>query len=232
MNLGQIRSRVKRQLPQATGESIDDPTINFEINHSVDEINLIAQCYKSTFTFQTVANQQQYSLSTVCPGYLGIDKTGVWFFDDNGDSKYLYTKTKRWLDLNIINWRDQGSTSVPTWVWTEEDVLGFQPAPSGVNDVTVDGLVISTPMDNDNNYPWWNQTNEFTTLRCFDNAICAYAVWKLAPAVMDKEGRNYYEELFYKEVKKASIQVKRKWNMTSDLDYYIRPDISGGFLPS
>ena len=232
MNLGQFRARVKRQLPQATGETIDDSIINFELNHGVDDINLIAQCYKNTWSFQTIANQQSYSLSEVCEGYLTIWKSGAWFFDDNNDSHYLYSKTKRWLDLYIRNWRDQGSTDVPTWVCIEEDRILFQPAPSGVNTVTVDGIKVATPMSNDSNYPWWDKTTELTALRAFDNAIVSYAVWKLAPAVFDKEGRNYYEELFYREVKKASSQVKRKWNMTTDYDYYIRPDISGGMLPS
>lgn len=236
MNLGQLRNRVKRQIPQATGDSINDGTINDELNHGVDEVNLMIMAYKTFKDIQNVPNQQVYSLSTICPGYLSMSKSGVWWFDQNGKSKRVYSKTIRWLDNFLQNWRDQAPGIIPTWYWHENDDLGFQPAvslagSSSANFFRVHYLVEASPMTQDANYPWWNRSNELSALRAADNAIVAYAVWKLSPAVLDKEGRNYYETQFEKECKKASAVIKRQWDLTSSPEYYIVPDVAQGFLP-
>jgi hypothetical protein len=230
MNLGQMILRVKRQLPSSV--NFDDATITLELNHGVDEANLIAQCYKKTWSCSSIAEKGEYSISSLCPGYLSIWKSGVWWFDENGKSKYLYPKTKRWLDTFIRNWRDASSALNPTWYAIENDTLIFYPKPSAINTFTIDGITEATPMDNADNYPWTNGKTEFSALRAFDNAIISYAVWMLAPAVLDKEGRNAYEEQFLKQMKKASAQVKRRWDMTSSYEYPDRQNIPGsGFLP-
>lgn len=234
MLLGDMITRIQRTLPQATGETIDQTKIIFELNHGCDEVNLLAKCYKSVLTYSlpSVSVPTEFSLSSIFPGYLGIDKTGIWFFDVNGFSHYLYPKTKRWLDQYIRNWRDNKGGTTPTWYYIRNDALAFYPFVniSGTS-ITVDAIVKASPMTNTSNYPWSNQTTELTTLRCFDNAIIAYATWRLAPAVFDKEGRNYYETEFEKEVKKAISQVHDRSDMTSDYDYYMRPDVATGFLP-
>lgn len=234
MNLGDMILRVQRTMPQATGETIDTTKITFELNHGCDEINLLAKCFKGVLSYNlpAVTIPTEFSLYTIFPGYLGLDKVGVWFFDTNGKSHYLYPKTKRWLDQYIRNWRDNSGGSVPTWYYIRNDALGFYPfVNTNGNSITIDALIKSTPMTNNSNYPWLNQATELTTLRCFDNAIIAYATWRLAPAIFDKEGRNYYEEQFNKEVKKSIMQVHDRPDMTSDYDYYMRADISTGFLP-
>lgn len=237
MNLGELRQRVVLQLPQATGETLNPATINLVINQSCDRINLIAQAYKTFASVANVPSQQIFSLSTICPGYLTMSKSGVWWFTTAGTSMRMWPKTRRWLDNFIINWRDQAPVVAnPTWYWHDGDELGFQPASTQLStnankDFRVHYLLASTPMGGDNYYPWWNKITEMTALKAFDDAIIAYAVWKLSPALMDKEGRNYYEVQFKNEVKLASTQVKRQWDLTSDYDYYIRPDVASGFLP-
>jgi hypothetical protein len=160
---------------------------------------------------------------------MGITKSGVWFFDSAGKSKYLFPKTRRWLDLYIRNWRDQGSGD-PNWYSIEGDELLLFYTPDAARTVRVHHLKKSTPMDNLDNYPWWNRPTELTALRFYDNAIIAYAIWMLSPALMDKENRNYYEQQFYAKVKMANSQCKRHPDMTTDYDYFIRPDI-GALLP-
>lgn len=231
MNLGELRARVRNNLPQATSVTILDSSINAEINRGVDQVNLTAECYRTDYPCNTVAGIGSYSLSTICPGYLNIWKSGIWFFDSDGKSRRIWPKTKRWLDNMLINWRDASPVAVPTWVAIELDTLIFQPAPSGINKFTVDAVQIASPMTNDGNYPWWNKSTELTELRCMDEAIAAFATWKFAPAVFDNEGRNYYEQQFKARTQEGLARVRRRWDMTSDYDYYIRPDIQSGFLP-
>lgn len=237
MMLSEMIIRVRQQIP-ASGSTGDmqDVTIQNVLNQGVVKVNLSARCYKAEVKVSNVPGQQTYSLSAICPGFLSMEKSGVWWFDANGFSQLMWPKTKRWLDNFLVNWRDQDPTTVPTWYWHDGDELGFQPAStqqsSNANkDFRIQYLLRPTPMGGNNNYPWTNGTTELTALACFDDAIIAYAVSKLAPAVMDKEGRNYYDEQFKSELKIGMAQVKRQLDMTTNFDYYIRPDISSGFLP-
>ena len=236
MTLQDMLNRITRTLPQAASGTIQTPSIISELNHGIDEINLIARCWKKTLSFSLPASTAwtEFSLSQAFPNYLGIDKTGLWFFDQQGSSHYIYAKTKRWLDIYIRNWRDNQGVSVPTWSYIRGDLFAFYPYVnvSGCV-VSADCLVSATPMTNPSNYPWTNGATQVTALRMFDNAICSYAIWKLAPAVFDKEGRNTYEQEFMADVKVATAQFNNREDMTSDIDYYLRPDIvgGGGFLP-
>lgn len=234
MNLGQFIARVQRQIPQVTGSTVDQTQIIFELNHACDEINLLAKVLVGTVSANLPASSKytEFSLSAMFPSYLGIDKTGIWFFDPSGVSHYVYSKTKRWLDINIRNWRDSQGSTIPQWVYIRNDIFALYPfvnVPGNI--VTVDCLLKAQPMTANSNYPWTNGTTEMTTLRAFDNAIVAYAIWKLAPAVVDKEGRNYFETQFYKEVKKGMIQVHDRSDLVSDVDYIMDIGFTGEFLP-
>lgn len=235
--------RVRQQIPSLGGTGdVPDSTIQAALNQGVVKVNLITQCYQSVIkvvnTPAVAGTPQQYSLSQICPGYLGMRKSGVWWFQTDGSSQIMYPVTRRWLDLYVPNWRDQSPVSSnPTWYWHEGDQLGFYPgstqqSSNAAKDFWVYFLLFPTPMDNPNNYPWTNQATEFTALNCMDDAIIAYAVSKLAPAVMDKEGRNYYDLQFKQECQYGAAQVRRNPDMTSSYQYYIDiGPVGGTFLP-
>lgn len=242
MNLAAMITRVRQQVP-TLGSSSDtlDATIQNTLNQGVVKVNLITQCYQ---TYVKVANvpavagtPSQYSLSLICPGFLSMADSGVWWFDTDGSSQIIYPKTRRWLDLSVPNWRDQSPVSDnPTWYWHEGDQLGFNPgstqqSSNAALDFWVYYMLMPTPMGGPNNFPWTNGITEFTALTCMDDAIIAYAVSKLAPAVMDKEGRNYYDTQFKQECQYGASQFRRKPDMTSGYDYYIDIGSMGGFLP-
>lgn len=231
MNLGQMRTRVYNTLPQATSSTILPSTINGELNNGMNKVAEITECFRGTAICSTQTGIGQYSLSALIPGYINIWKPGVWFFDTNGKSRKLWPKTKKWLDNFLINWRDSAAVAVPTWVVIDGDALIFQPATSGVNQFSVDCNKYGSPMTQDTNFPWNNSIAELTALRAMDDAIIAYAIWRLAPAVFDDEGRNNYEKEFEIQCKTGMSILRRRWDMTSDYDYYLRPDIQSGFLP-
>lgn len=244
MTLSQLITRARQKLTQA-GNTTDmgDQTLTDVLNHGVDEVNLIVQCYKTTINVENVPAEdltpQIYSLSSICPGFLSMAKSGVVWFNTSGQSMapVPFPITRRWLDNNIPNWRNADVVAAnPAWYWHEGDDLGFYPGSTQqsthVNkDFAVHILVKSTPMTNGSNYPWTNGTSELTALRAADNAIVAYAVRELAPATKDMEARNYFDKVFKEECQKAAMQIKRQVDLTSAPTFYIRPDVSTGFLP-
>lgn len=243
MNLGQMTIRVRQQIPSSGGVGdMQDITIQNALNQGVVKVNLITQCYQ---TYVKVANTpavagtpSQFSLSSICPGFLSMMDSGVWWFQTNGSSQIMYQVTRRWLDLYVPNWRDQSPVSSnPTWYWHEGDQLGFYPGSTQQStnanlDFWVYYLLFPTPMGGPNNYPWTNGLTEFTSLNCMDDAIIAYAVSKLAPAVMDKEGRNYYDQQFKAECQTGASQVRRKPDLVTTYNYGIHINHMGGFLPN
>ncbi len=243
MTLGEMITRVRQQIPQSGGVGdMADLTIQNALNQGVVKVNLITQCYQTVVQVANVPAvagiPQQYSLSQICPGYLSMMDSGVWWFQTDGSSQIMYPVTRRWLDLYVPNWRDQSPVSAnPTWYWHDGDQLGFYPASTQQStapqkDFWIYYLLNPTPMGGPNNYPWTNGITEFTSLTCMDDAIIAYAVSKLAPAVMDKEGRNYYDQQFKAECQSGSAQVKRQGDMTSSYQYYINIGPMGqGYLP-
>jgi len=220
MNLGMMTNRVRRQLPSATVESVSDQSIWDELNLGVDECNRYTQVYKGYTEFSSVANQQIYALSTYVPKYLGITKGGCWYLVGTS-LKELFPKTIRWMDLNIRNWRDL-SAAEPQWYWAEGDDLGLYPKPSTASTLRIYHLKKSIPMDNANNYPWENTTTEITALQAMDNAIIAHAKWKLSTAV-GKEQDTFYAE-FIREIQKAQTQIRRRPDIASHWDNFIRID--------
>lgn len=243
MTLGEMIIRCRQQIPQSgsTGD-MADLTIQNALNQGVVKVNLITQCYQTVAKVANVpavqGTPQQFSLSSICPGFLSIMNSGVWWYQTDGISQIMYPVTRRWLDLYIPNWRDQAPVADnPTWYWHDGDQLGFMPGSTQQStnanlDFWVYYLLFPTPMGGPNNYPWNNATTELTAMRCMDDAIIAYAVSKLAPAVMDKEGRNYYDLQFKQECQAASAQLKRQPDLATTYGYYIDIGPTGGFLPN
>ena len=222
MKLSEMIYRTRRRLPSATIESVSDQEIIGELNRGVDECNRLAQCYLGYTEFPSVIGKQIYSLSGDVPRYLAISKDGCWF-KATTSFKELFPKTIRWLDLFIRNWRDLGNAE-PQWYWVQGNDLGLYPKPNVVGTLRVYHLKNSIPMDNLNNYPWENTTNEITALQGFDDAIVAYACWKIAPAVGQTGLENPYYAEFVREVHKGQTQTRRRPDISSHWDNYIRLD--------
>lgn len=242
MNLGQMTTRVRQQIPASGGSGdMADTTIQAALNQGVVKINLITQCYQTYVKVQNIpavaGTPQMYSLSSICPGFLTMMDSGVWWFQTDGSSQIMYARTRRWLDLYVPNWRDQSPVSSnPTWYWHDGDNLGFYPgstqqSTNAALDFWVYYLLKPTDMGGPDNYPWTNASTELTALTCMDDAIIAYAVSKLAPAVMDKEGRNYYDLQFRQECQLGAAQLKRQPDLTTAYGYFIDIGPVGGFLP-
>ena len=223
MTLGELVLRVRRQLPAATVESIPDSTIWGELNIGVNYVNRKAQVYQGYTEFSFVLEQQIYSISDIAPNYLGIVKSGIWWKDDSDTFKYRIATTRRWLDSKIPNWRD-ASSGVPFWYWIDGDELGFYVKPSTAWTCRIYHLMKAVSMDNANNYPWKNTTTEVTSLQPLDDAIVSYAIWKLSAAVGKDSNATPEEALFLREIQKGMQEIRRRKDLTSDVDAFMRMD--------
>lgn len=223
MICGDMVKRVRSQLPPATIESVAESDIIRELNTGINAVNMLTKVYRGYTEFMTVAGQQIYNLSSVAPLCLKIWKPGVWWYNTNGSSKYLFRKTMSWLDISIRNWRDSAAGD-PNWYWQESDDLGLYTKPATANTVRIYHLSKGTAMDSLDNYPWKNSTTEVVVFQPLDDAIIAYAKWKFAPAVGKEaiEDPRYME--FIRECRKGKAQINARPDMLADIDYYPRID--------
>lgn len=239
MNQGDARTFVYSQLPQATQTTVTSTFINNMLREGCDKVNERSRFFWKTLSYSipgnTPASSQapiEFSLSTIFPGYLGMKKVGFWFYDQYGYSQWMLPKTKKYLDIYFRNWRDNQGSSVPRWMYTEDDTLGLYPYVNVAGTyITADCLIKAPLPSTDSNYYWSNSSQEITTFTPLDNAIKAYAVWKCSPAVFDKEGRNYNQQYFEQEVKMGMVAIKNNAMMTSDYEYYMNIGVNRGFLP-
>lgn len=223
MNCGQLITRVRRQLPAATAESVTEDDIRLELNIAVDKCNVMTSIYRTYTDITLTANKQVYSLSQDIPSFLGIEKSGVWYYNTSSSWKYLFPKSRRWLDLYIRNWRDLAGGE-PNWYWIYVDELGFYPKPSAAQVARVHHLKKSTPMDNNNNYPWFNLSTGSGVFEAFDDALVAYAVWALSSAVGKEANKSPEWANFIYQLRLAERLVKKSPDLMSDYDYYTRID--------
>ena len=223
MKLSQLISRVRRQIPNATIDSVPNEDITTELNVGVDKCNILTRVYRGSKDITLVAEQQVYSLSEEIPDFLGMEKSGVWYYTSSSAWKYLFAKTRRWMDLYFRTWRD-ASSGEPNWYWIYVDELGFYPKPSTATTARVHYVKKSTPMDNLDNYPWFNNTTGSGVFTAFDDAIVAYACWALTTSIGKEANKETLWNEFLKQTDLARMQVKASPHLTSDYDFYMRID--------
>jgi hypothetical protein len=151
-------------------------------------------------------------------------KEGVYFKNSSGDWTEIFPKTRAWLDQINPNWLNDTSVAVPKWYWVEGDELGFHQKPSTA--YTLGGRVYhlkkATPMDNGDKYPWTNTTSEITAFIPLDDAIIAYAKWRLAPALGQVTEQDLTYREFIAECSKGAKKVNRRPDLMIDRGFAMR----------
>lgn len=224
MKQSQFLNRLKLQIPNIKETGYTDSQLVELINEGVDQVNLLAKVYQTFTDFDVVADQQIYELSTIAPTFLGAVKKRAYLLDDNSEWQPILPKTKDWIENKYRQWLNAESVSLPNWYWIEGDELGFYPPP----DIAVtDGgrlfhLKKSTPMSSDDHYPWTGSATQITAFIPLDDAIIAYARWKLSPAFGAVSDVDLREKEFIKECAKGAKQVKRRPDLTSDSAYGLK----------
>jgi hypothetical protein len=213
MTLTELRTLFRIQVPMAKASGIDDAALDVLLNQAPDEINLIAQIYKGYSDFQVSINDLSNSLPAKVPTYMGMAKGGIFYQDSASNWVQIYPQTKAWFDTNIPNYQNS-SAGIPQYYYVEDDVIVWDRPWSAVYTVRIYHLKKATAMSSGSVYPWSGSATQNLTMRPMDNAIVAYAKWRVQPALGKDEQGNYrggstYNE-FIAEVRMGSSKIRRR----------------------
>jgi len=218
MKQSELLFRLKLQVPNVKESGMVDSEVVSLLNQGVDQVNLLAKVYKGYTDINIVANQQAYQLSSVAPTFLGTDDKPVYFLDSDSNWQKVYPKTKEWINKVYPNWLNAAAVAIPQWYWIEGDELGFYPKPSTsqASGARLFHLKKSTGMSNNDHYPFTGSGTEITAFIPLDDAIVAYAKWKLSPAVGAVTDSDLREREFLAECRKGAMQVRRRRDINID----------------
>ncbi len=227
MTLDQLRALIRTYAPGANINAVPNATLDIIINKGVADLNEFGMLLKSEKTFDVVANQLRYSLSTNIPDFITPDKGGLWWNSGTAASpgwKELYPRTKKWLDTYRKDWRVSSAGDDQYYAVEPTELIIFP-----VSDTALTAgfwmmyIAKSVDMTLGTHYPFSGSTTEITSLAPLDDAIIDYARWKLAdPIGKDKKG--ILTEADYLKSRKEKLRiVKRRVDISSHRFTKMRP---------
>lgn len=177
MTFGELKTMSRALVPAAVSRVISDTVLELTINQACIDISRETKCIHTVGTFNAVAEQSTYVLSTVLTRYLCPSESGLWWYDTQWNQ--IYPRTKKYLDERYPTWRDQTSDD-PQDYFIDGDTMTIHPKPSvsGDNVFEFGHYQYPEPMTNDNHYPFSIST-ETTRLNILSRAIMLYARWQM-----------------------------------------------------
>ena len=127
MNLGELKQMVRASVPNAVSSKVGNEVLEIVINQSAIVIAGVTMCLPKNTTFNIVAETADYNLSTIASDYLGIDKSGVHWYDSTQWMK-LYPRNLKFMDENHSRWRDDDSAD-PKRFFLRGNILTLHPKP-------------------------------------------------------------------------------------------------------
>ncbi len=227
MTLENLRALIRLYVSAAKVSAIPDATLDIIINKGVADLNEIGMILKSEKTFDVVADQLRYSLSTNIPDFLTPDKGGLWWNSGTAaspDWKELYPRTKKWLDTYRKDWRVSSSGDDQYYAVEPTELIIFPVSGTALTDgFWMMYIAKSVDMTLGTHYPFSGSTTEITSLAPLDDAIIDYVRWKLAePIGKDKKG--IITEAAYLKSRKEKLRlVKKRVDISSHRFTKMRP---------
>ena len=191
MTLNNLRILARALIPGAKESVISNTVLDLILNNGVRDIAAYTACLKTNKKFTVTADQFEYNLSTVIGNFLVVDKSGLWWNAGTAAStnwEKLNPKTLKTIDKDRPTWRDEDSDD-PQDYSIDGDILTLVPTP----DTTLaSGLWlyygrVPTNMTTTSHYPFSGSTTEYAHLLVFDDAILAYAKWKILSSLNKKQ---------------------------------------------
>jgi len=223
MKLSELIKRIRFQVPNMDTTAYTDTDLMELLNQACNKTNLLVKVYKGYTDFNIEADKRVYSLGVIAPKFLGPDKRGLYFLNDNDKYDQPTSKTEEWIAKHYPGYLNAESVGVPTYYWTEGDELGFYPPPSTAYALgcRIYHLQKATEMSSDEHYPFIGSTTEISSFIALDDALIAYCRWKMVPSfgkVTDQDLR--YRE-YLGECKKGARFIKRRPDIANSVDYGI-----------
>lgn len=218
MNLLSLKKRIKIRKPNIGQTGIKDADLIELINQAVDRCNEIGKFYTKTSYFDSEEDIAEYAISEKITDFLGIDKVPIYFKDSNGDYQKVYPRSKAYIAKVFPDYMNADSVDIPQYYYIDGDRLVLYPAPNvtRTNALRVEHLKTSTPMTNDDDFPFTGSTTEITAFRPMDEAIVAFVDWQIEPAYGKVSDTDLGERRFTTEVRKAKRKIKRRPDAIGD----------------
>lgn len=222
MTLLDLRKMAYATIPGLKQKVADDTTIDLYLNKGVIDIAAYTCCLKTNKKFAVVADQREYSLSTVLGDFLVMDKPGLWWNAGTITAtsyKQLNSVTLKSLDENRPNWRDLDS-NYPQDYTIDGDILTCVPPPVSS---LADGFWIyygkkPTPMTLITHYSFSGSVIEYTHLSIFDDAIILYVRARLSPTMNKLNDENLTLQEYVIERERAFSLFKRRPDISASAD--------------
>lgn len=211
MNRGNLRAIARSLVPGAKINTISNVRVNLLMEAGILDIALHSKCLPADKKFDIVANQDEYSLTSVIGDFLVMDKSGLWWNvgdADTPDWQEVYPRTRKRMDRRTPSWRDEDSDD-PYEYFIKGDILTIKPTPDTA--LSDGGLLYygqkPTAMTTDSQFPFVGTTTERTHLSVFDEVITTYLEWKLGKIVSKGKGKGGVTEKDYLRVRAERIAL-------------------------
>lgn len=216
MKLSELLERCKLEIPNMNQNGMKDSQITRLLNQACDQVNLLTKVYAGYTDFAVTAEKQIYNLSESVPLYLGRDKRGLYFKDANNKWHPVTPKTEAWFRRVHSDYLNGTSAAIPQYCWIDGDELGFYQNPSVTSTARLYHLKKSTDMSSNDHYPFTGTTSQITAFIPLDDALIAYARWKISPSFGPVTDQDLRQRDFVNECRKGAKQIKRKPDLTHD----------------
>lgn len=226
MKLSRMIERLLSEVPNigATGSGATSEQLTALLNEGAEDVNRRTKLLSGHTDFNVSANVGIYAVSQVIPTFNGLNKMGAYFKDDNGKWQKIYPKTKAWIMSVYPDWINAASTHMPRWYWQEKNEFGlFQPPDASQSQgCRVYHFKTINLMVTNDDYPFTGSSGHVAMYDELDDAVLAYAKWKLAPAFgkmtdIDVRRREYRDEL-----RKGAKKLNMRPDLTIDAGYSLR----------
>ena len=111
MNLGELRSKLKRDIPETQGYT--DAQMDSELNEGQLEITYLTDCLPTEADFNTTTSET-YALSTIASDFLKIDREGglqIKTLNSNAEFDRMTYRSMEDLDILYPGWRNQDASA-------------------------------------------------------------------------------------------------------------------------
>jgi len=224
MNFANLKTLSRGYVPQAKVNVISNTNRDIILNEGARKVARLTKCLPVNETFNVVADQREYDLSSVVTRYLLPDKPGLWWYD-SGEWVQMIPKTKKWLDRHKPNWRDSSSGN-PYYYYIDGDTLGLEPPPDTAGTDYFKFYFFQKPqqMSSNAHYPFGYDT-EISRLAGLSEAILLYWRWKALRIVGKAKGNEIIiaKKDFYEEITIQSKLLEERPDISASRKTKMRP---------
>ncbi len=225
MNFGNIKKMIRTMVSTAKINKVGSPILELAINEGALDVARKMVCLPKTDTFDSVADQGTYDLTSILTRYLTMGKSGIWYRTSDSTNYYkLFPRTMKYMDENKPDWRDFESGDPVEYVVHGDSVI-FPVAPDTAitKAFWIEYGQAPQAMTNNEHFPFGLET-EIHRLRSLSMAVMKFAEIFLVKA-LNKGLDNYRikENEYKRELAEQKLLLDERKDISSDRETKMRP---------